>query len=177
MYMYLSSPDRALSRRTSDAASHTRDDIQLRPLTTKYMGLLPALLHISADEIPAFLDRQRGIINRTNFGLVDSWLTDGPRVPGSTSRNPMPLATIPPTTLPPTTLPPTTLLQRTLPLATPQRRIAKQSRRSVLPSSAKRTCVPLRRLRARPRRAERRSNDQSLSLLAKSVPSPPSRPS
>jgi hypothetical protein len=31
--MYLSSPDRAISRRTSDAASHSRDDIQLRPLT------------------------------------------------------------------------------------------------------------------------------------------------
>ncbi|KAH7353737.1 hypothetical protein B0T11DRAFT_287327 [Plectosphaerella cucumerina] len=31
--MYLSSPDRAISRRTSDAASHSRDDMQLRPLT------------------------------------------------------------------------------------------------------------------------------------------------
>jgi hypothetical protein len=42
----------------------------------KYMQLLQTLLRIPADEIPAFLERQRGI-NRTNFELVDSWLTDG----------------------------------------------------------------------------------------------------
>lgn len=42
----------------------------------KYMQLLQTLLRIPADEIPAFLDRQRGI-NRSKFDLVDSWLTDG----------------------------------------------------------------------------------------------------